>query len=737
MKHVGQARLVYFIDPKTEPDQSVRCKSAFITIPHIHPGYDSKSTQCVSQRRIYLLTNILTWVYIDRAIDEVTNNRVDLNNRQKLCEVIMSSADTRLTESGFWRAFEGAKTELKIVWRLLRGDDLQGNKKPKVPPPSRSKNWSKGSDQGAGETPVFPMGQLDFQWINQDIDDSKPWSTMRTGRSDGTVMNFIEYSFINLSLDDVLERRFEDDSKFAGMASDKAAQEHVPRKAKKSSEKANIDLTTVSKALSADRSFVNAFPSTFTNATRVIPMYIPTANIVWMSEENVDDELEESIPRNGEEQLDPSQSSSYKYKSRKRFTDENTTMIKSSPKPSKPSNIKVTKSSEDLWQDLHFVNVFQSILVDNTQSMSNDTPVSDSGWVEEEGTDDMLGFNQDIDNECQPDSGLHASYLWEFVLDIKQTERTVGEPHSLERLKQAYRLWEAQIEGLHETLARVDRNRGAWESFLLDQPKDYWILGCFAAMESFDAMCPGKQNILFSHRPQDATNDWQHDFLQRRKAFQAACKDYEQRQQEWIESKQKRKKYKRSLKSIAEMDGSEVDIEKDCHMTIICRDHKGNERVIWVTVPRSARTFTWLDRRTIYFHTYGIDIRDENYSKCLPWASDAPATIPKERFLTSCYKEDVIWLWEQVTHIKYEVESPTLRIKDMPSQTYGAAGAPIPPVYTPTQMFVPYVDQPRENDGLWLLKEYLDEFYPKGGDFCTGTKEDFPKGNADIERFLW
>ena len=162
------------------------------------------------------------------AIDEVTNNRVDLNNRQKLCEVIMSSADTRLTESGFWRAFEGAKTELKFVWRLLRGDDLQGNKKPKVPQPSRPKNWIKGSDQGAGETPESPKGQLDFQWIDQGIDDYKPWSTMRTGRSDETVMNFTEYSFVNLSLDDVLEKRFDDDSRFAGTASDKAAQEHVP-----------------------------------------------------------------------------------------------------------------------------------------------------------------------------------------------------------------------------------------------------------------------------------------------------------------------------------------------------------------------------------------------------------------------------------------------------------------------------------------------------------------------------
>lgn len=100
-----------------------------------------------------------------------------------------------------------------------------------------------------------------------------------------------------------------------------------------------------------------------------------------MGEENVDDQLEESIPRNGEKQLDLSQSSSYKYKSRKRFTDENTTMIKSSPKPSKPSKTNVTESSEDIWHDLHFVNVFQSTLAENTQFMSNDAPASDSGWV--------------------------------------------------------------------------------------------------------------------------------------------------------------------------------------------------------------------------------------------------------------------------------------------------------------------------------------------------------------------
>ena len=296
------------MDPKTEPDHSMRCKSALTIIPHTHPWYDARGAQSVSQRRIYLLTNILTWVNIDTAIDEVKSNRVDLNNRQKLCEVIMSSADTRLIESGFWRAFEGAKTDLKNIWHLLRGDAFLGNKELKAPPPSISKNRSKGSDQAAREIPVFPKGKLHFQWINQVLEDSKPRLTIRTRTSNDTVMNLIEYPLINLSLHDVLERRFEDGSRFAGMASDKAVQEHVLRKAKKSKKKkANTDLTTVSEASLADPILVNTFPNTFADATRVRPTYIPTANIVWMSEENIDHELEESIPPVGEKHLDPSQ----------------------------------------------------------------------------------------------------------------------------------------------------------------------------------------------------------------------------------------------------------------------------------------------------------------------------------------------------------------------------------------------------------------------------------------------
>ena len=554
LKHVGQARVAYFTDLRAGPDQSVRCEGAFIAIPHIHPGYDSKSTQCVSQRRLYLLTNILTWVYIDTAIEKVMSNQVDLNNRQKLCEVMMSSADARLTESGFWRAFGGAKTELKLVWRLLRGDDLHVNKIPKVLSPSRSKNRSKGRDKEPEQTPVFPQGQFDS-------------------------------SFIFVSLDAIRDGKLEDDSIFSKTPSDNAAQDHLIREAENTNGNENTEFTTASKALLADQEFANGTSCTFTDATGTIPTYTPTANVAWLSEENFDDELDDSVP---EVQVGPSQSSSSKFKSRKKSSDENTTLIKSSSKQSKPSKGKVTKSSEDIGQGFHFVNVFQSMLADNAQSVPNDTLVSDLGWVEEEGIDSLIGFDQGLVNEWRPDSDLHASYLRKFVTDLEQTGTTAGQPHSQERVHQAKYLWDARIGGLHEILARVDQNWVPWETFLLEQPKDYWILACFVAMESFDDMCPGKRDILLSYRPKGTTDDWHHNFLQRRKAFRAACNDYSQRQKNWDESRQKRREYKTTVKSVADLDGSEVDINKQQFMTIVCKDHDGKERRIWMTVPRSA-----------------------------------------------------------------------------------------------------------------------------------------------------
>ena len=73
-------------------------------------------------------------------------------------------------------------------------------------------------------------------------------------------------------------------------------------------------------------------------------------------------------------------------------------------------------------------------------------------------------------------------------------------------------------------------------------------------------MCLGKQNTLSSFRRQAATVNWQDNFGQRREAFQKACKEYDVRQKDWIDSKRKRKNYKGTL----------VDIDLSSRMMIWC-----------------------------------------------------------------------------------------------------------------------------------------------------------------------
>jgi hypothetical protein len=75
----------------------------------------------------------------------------------------------------------------------------------------------------------------------------------------------------------------------------------------------------------------------------------------------------------------------------------------------------------------------------------------------------------------------------------------------------------------------------------------------------------------------------------------------------------------------------------------ICRRtwQYGQEQGIWIIVPRSARPYPRLDKRTVHFGKYRIDIRGKNYSRCLPWTGHASATIPEGRFLTAGKKGEV------------------------------------------------------------------------------------------------
>jgi hypothetical protein len=45
-------------------------------------------------------------------------------------------------------------------------------------------------------------------------------------------------------------------------------------------------------------------------------------------------------------------------------------------------------------------------------------------------------------------------------------------------------------------------------------------------------------------------------------------------------------------------------------------------------------------------------------------------------------------------------------------------------------------EPPQQDDALWLLNEYLNLYFPNGGDFWTGDKASFPKSTDDKTPFL-
>jgi len=67
----------------------------------------------------------------------------------------------------------------------------------------------------------------------------------------------------------------------------------------------------------------------------------------------------------------------------------------------------------------------------------------------------------------------------------------------------------------------------------------------------------------------------------------------------------------------------------------------------------------WLDKRTIHFHTKGIDVKDENYLTFYRSNQPGKATLLKEFFEHCQSGQALISLWEETTGLKYVREGVT------------------------------------------------------------------------------
>ena len=151
----------------------------------------------------------------------------------------------------------------------------------------------------------------------------------------------------------------------------------------------------------------------------------------------------------------------------------------------------------------------------------------------------------------------------------------------------------------------------------------------------------------------------------------------------------------------------------------------GNRNAIDVNLGKSIIPSSQDDVRSIHFTDRGIDLRDNSGQTIIhPKRSNGGTTLPLEELRNFGSGEALFALHRRVTGLDI-----------LPK----AEGKPIPTKPLERQLNEEIVEAPVERDALWLLKQYVDMYFPNGGDFWPQKEEDsegWPQSTADVSRFL-
>ena len=173
--------------------------------------------------------------------------------------------------------------------------------------------------------------------------------------------------------------------------------------------------------------------------------------------------------------------------------------------------------------------------------------------------------------------------------------------------------------------------------------------------------------------------------------------------------------------------------------TMHSKDENNKEKIIWLMLPESACPICYLEKRTILFTKYRIDILDTKYRRCFGIGRNTSATILKGRFQCMSNAEDLISLWERVTLEKVMPHQlPTKNLsRSLVDRTFGR-NLPDREPHSRTAHYKswrPATYKPVRGDAMWLMDGYLKCFYTHGGDFYTGEKEISSRGNGHLLQF--
>ncbi|RBA11529.1 hypothetical protein FPRO05_04701 [Fusarium proliferatum] len=325
--------------------------------------------------------------------------------------------------------------------------------------------------------------------------------------------------------------------------------------------------------------------------------------------------------------------------------------------------------------------------------------------------------------------------LYRFKLALERCGKTEGLPSSIIRHQQAEQLFEHKVP----KLCGWSSDKVAWVEFLQGLDEGVWIAASLETARGDEMTWPERDRFIetFGDRTgadESDTNEARGIKLQR------ASQRFMIQQMQWLGNITRGKVADSSYLNLNEAEGHQINVSQ--HGKVQLRFNLKNDSIITTDIKLGPliAPLEKDDKRTIHFTDLGIDIRTATGLTIKVPINNSTCTLPLSAMKSHKNGIEFIRLWKAVrgedqpgrclsSLLKSSDEDadypPELRVS-----SNGEKGA------TPPQKRLETIQEPGENDAMWLLKSYIDSHLPDGGDFWTGNKVDFPQGTDDVGRFI-
>jgi hypothetical protein len=320
--------------------------------------------------------------------------------------------------------------------------------------------------------------------------------------------------------------------------------------------------------------------------------------------------------------------------------------------------------------------------------------------------------------------------FFEGIADGLRTAQ--GNPFSRERQRQIKSLYRPRIESLTTYLDPA--NQTGWTDFLMHQPEGCPLVACVEALEERQSMPLAKANLLRLYECRDLDQ-----FSSRRTALSSICADFSARQLEWIKMQQRRgpEKFSPAIEH-QQVRGICVYVSLSGTLTI-CGEVHGIQKQARIK-HKAIAVKTWLDKRTIDVKAKRIDVLDGH--------GDKLHTVSRN----SCKSKDLCALWDFMLGLDHATVSSGIVVAQQAGshdkessrepdvinfeRNLGQVKKSGKPPLRQNQLGSRTQNSPPQKiDALWLLNQFVNERFPAGGLFWTGTPTLFPESTADLQGF--